>query len=182
MTDTCIDDGHLQHPGSQDRPGEVPGRRRRVGAAIERPEQRADHQDVEEDRGDGGGKEVMQGVEHARQHGGERHAHQIGEHDGGEPHRERELFRIVGETRGDHPTHQQRHGQFHGDGDQHQHREEDAEDLLGEALGALDAVRFDLLGKKRHEGGVESAFGEETAKEVRKTEGGVEDVGHRPRA
>src|SRR5690606_14055937 len=72
-----------------------------------------------------------------------------------------------------------RHGKLHADGDDHQRRKEDAEYLFRKTLGALDAVRLYLLGKERHECGVERTFGEKPAKEVRKAEGGVEHIGHR---
>ena len=79
-------------------------------------------------------------------------------------------------------AHQERHRQFHEDGDRSEHGEQNAEHFFGKALGAVHAVGFDLLGKQRHEGGVEGAFGEQPAKRVGKLEGGVEGVGDRPGA
>ncbi len=73
----------------------------------------------------------------------------------------------------------ERHRQFHGDRQQKKNGEEDAEDLLGKAPGAVHAVRLDLLGEKRHEGRIERPFGKKPAEGVRQPEGGVEGIGDR---
>jgi hypothetical protein len=142
----------------------------------------ADQDDVEEYRRHRGSEIAAQRIQHAGHHGAERHADQVGKHDGRKPDRHVELSRRVGKARGHQVAHDQRHRQFHGDGQRQQRREQDAEHLFGKALGAVGAVRLDLLGKERHEGSVEGSFGKQPAKGVGELEGGVEGVGDRPGA
>ncbi len=154
-----IDHGQLQDAGHQDAPGHVPGGRQWRRADIERIEQRADHHHIEEDGRDGGGEEMVQRVEHAAHHRGQRHAHEIGKHHRRHTDGDRHFLRIVGKARRDHEPDEQRHAQLHDHRDQEQHGEQNAEHFLGKPLGAVDAVGLDLLGKQRHEGGVEGTLG-----------------------
>ncbi len=124
----------------------------------------------------------MQRVQHAAHHRRQRHAGEIGEHDGGKVDGVFELHRVIDEAGSNHRAHDERHRQFHQDRQGQQHREQDAEDLFRKAPCAFHAIRFDFLGEKRHEGRVECTLGEKPPEGIGKAESGVESIRHRPGA
>ena len=87
------DDGKLHDARRQHAPGERVTDCRAVHARVPGIGQHPDQDDVEEYRRDRGGEIAPQRIQHAGHHRAERHADQIGEHDGGERHRHRQLFR-----------------------------------------------------------------------------------------
>ncbi|MNT07797.1 hypothetical protein D3C72_1425150 [compost metagenome] len=174
------DDRQLHEARCHHAPGEAIADGNRILADIPGIAKDADEDDVEEDRGDRRGEIAVQRIQHARHHRGERHAGEIGEHDRREDDGIAELRRIVGETGGNQVADDERHRQFHGHRQEQKHGEENAEDFLGEAPRPFHAVRLDLLGKERHEGGIEGALGKEPAKGIGQAEGRVEGIGDRP--
>ncbi len=182
--DACIahgnpDDGKLHQARSHDAPGKAISHGQRIIAAPPGHGQDADQDDVEKDRGYCRREITVQRIQHPAHHRGKRHAGEVGEHDDREAHRVLELYRIVGEARRDHGSHDEGHRKFHHDGQEQEHGKEHAEHFFGKATRAVHAVLFDFLGKKRHESGVEGAFGKKSSKGVRETESGIEGVGHR---
>src|SRR5690606_28706984 len=73
------------------------------------------------------------------------------------------------------------HHQLHTDRKDQKRREQDAQNLLGEPARTFHAVRFDLAGKERHEGGIEGALREKPPKQVRKAERRIERIRDRAR-
>ncbi|MNH91028.1 hypothetical protein D3C73_435790 [compost metagenome] len=180
MAHTDINHSKLQNARNQHAPGEIPGDQLGLGTDPQAVDQSGDHHHVQKNGRNCRCEEMMQRIQHAAHHRRQRHAHQIGEHDRRHADGQRHLFGVVGKTRRDDETHQPWHGEFHDNGDEEERRKEHPEDLFRKALGALDTVGLDFFRKQRHEGGVEGAFGKQPAKQVRKTEGGIEDVRHRP--
>ena len=163
-------------------PGEPDAGRRRIGKAEpEDGDQRGDQHDVQERRSEGGGGEAAAGVEHAAVERHQRNEGEIGEGDAGEHHRQVELLRIGRETGRQH-EHEERHGDLDDRGDDKQRRQQAAQRLLSEAARFRLAVAFQRLGEQRHEGGIESALGEQTAEQVGEAEGDEEGIGDRPGA
>ncbi|MNS74382.1 hypothetical protein D3C72_1078570 [compost metagenome] len=146
------DDGKLHHPCHHNTPGQGVTHLQRIVILPPRQSENADEDDVEEHRRDRGRKIAVQRVQHAAHHRRQRHAGEIGEHDGREPDGVVEFYRIFQEARCNHGAHDERHRQFHQDRQRQEHGEENTEDLLGKAPCALHAIRLDFLGEKRHEG------------------------------
>ena len=176
------DDAELDKARSQNAPAERQADLAAVIAAVPGDDEDADEDDVEEHRRDRGREISMKGVEHPRHHRAERHADEVGEHDGRQFDGQQQLVGIVREARRDRVPDDEGHRQFHGDGQQQQHAEQDAEDLFGEFLGAGDAVRLDLLGEERHEGGVEGTLREQPPERIGELECRIEGFRHRPGA
>ena len=153
------------------------GRLQHVGGE----QQASDHDDVEQAGRRGGGREPAERIQNRAHQRGERDEPQIGEGQPRHLHGEIEALRLVGKAGGEQPD-QRRHGELGSDGDEGEHDDHQGQHALGEGARRCRSQLGAQAGEHRHEAGIEGAFGEQAAKEVRQAEGDEERVGYRPGA
>lgn len=173
------DDAKLHHTRRHDTPGQGITHLKRVVVLPPGQHQNTNENDVQEDRRNRGSEITVQRIQHATHHRRQRHAGEIGKHDGRETDGVVEFHRVFQKARRNNGAHDERHRQFHQDRQSQKYGEQNAENFFGKASCTLHAVRLDFLGKKRHEGRVERAFGKKAPEGVREPEGSIEGIGDR---
>jgi len=145
-------------------------------------EQNRDAQhEIEHDRRRGGGCVAIHRIQQARKQRNERHADEIGESDPRQRRREGELVGVIREAESENDN-QPRHRDLRDRGDEKQHGNQARHGLLRERVRGFLAIRLEALGKERHEGRIEGALGEQSAEQVRDSEGDDERIRDRARA
>ncbi len=145
-----------------------------------RHRQRHHHRQVEQDRCRRGRREARQRVEDAaiKRHQG--HQRKIGKGDAGEFDREREAAGVLGKARCQQRDHRRREDECDREEDR-QAREQQREHAVREQTGRRRPTLLADACIGRHEGRVESAFGEYHPEMVREPQGDEKRVGDRAR-